>query len=264
MSQAVRDAPSEPRARVTRDRALRAAVALADEAGLESLTMRSLAQELGVVPMALYKHVANKDDLIDGMVDIIIGEIDPAIAGADWRSAVRERILSARRALLRHPWARAAIESRTTMTPVVLGYMESMIGLFRTGGFSVDLTHHALHALAGRIWGFTQEVFTAPPPSQGATVDPDAQAAASNEMATRYPYSHELAMAIAHDQTSVVGGGCDDQFEFEFALDSLLDGFERLHRQGWTSAEHHRGTACSRGCRAHTGVDAQHWPGGPG
>jgi AcrR family transcriptional regulator len=243
MSQAVRDAPSEPRARVNRDRALRAAVALADEAGLESLTMRSLAHELGVVPMALYKHVANKDDLIDGMVDIIIGEIDPAIAGADWKSAVRERILSARRALLRHPWARAAIESRTTMTPVVLSYMESMIGLFRTGGFSVDLTHHVLHALAGRIWGFTQEVFTAPPPSQRATVDREAQAAALDEMATRYPYSHELAVAIAHDETSVVGGGCDDQFEFEFALDILLDGFERLHRQGWTSAGRHRGAA---------------------
>jgi AcrR family transcriptional regulator len=243
MSQAVRDAPGARRARVNRDRALRAAVALADEAGLESLTMRSLAHELGVVPMALYKHVANKDDLLDGMVDVIIGEIDPAIVGADWRSAVRERILSARRALLRHPWARAAIESRTTMTPVVLEYMESMIGLFRAGGFSVDLTHHVLHALAGRIWGFTQEVFTDPPTPQGAAADPDAQAAAFKELATRYPYSHELATAIAHDETSVVGGGCDDQFEFEFALDILLDGFERLHRHGWTSAERHKGAA---------------------
>src|SRR4051812_46018008 len=239
MSQAVRDAPSGRRARVNRDRALRAAVALADEAGLESLTMRSLAHELGVVPMALYKHVANKDDLIDGMVDIIIGEIDPAIAGADWKNAVRERILSARRALLRHPWARAAIESRTTMTPVVLSYVESVIGLFREGGFSVDLTHHVLHALAGRIWGFTQEVFADPPTSEAAEVPPEAKAAALDEMAARYPYSHEIAMAIAHDQTSVVGGGCDDQFEFEFALDILLDGFERLHRQGWTSDGRH-------------------------
>src|SRR3954464_6079685 len=241
MSQSVREAASGRRARVSRDRALHAAVALADEGGLESLTMRSLAQELGVVPMALYKHVANKDDLIDGMVDIIVGEIDPAIAGADWKSAVRERILSARRALLRHPWARAAIESRTTMSPVLRSYMESLIGLFRAGGLSVDLTHHILHALAGRIWGFTQEVFADRPTPEGATVDREAQAAAFNEMATRYPYSHELAMAIAHDETSVVGGGCDDQFEFEFALDILLDGFERLHRQGWTSAARHKG-----------------------
>jgi AcrR family transcriptional regulator len=233
MSQAIREPAGGRRIPVTRDRALRAAVALADEAGLEALTMRSLAQGLGVVPMALYKHVANKDDLLDGMADIIIGEIDPAIAGTDWKSAVRERILSARRALLRHPWARAAIESRTTMSPVALEYMESMIGVFRAGGFSVDLTHHALHALAGRIWGFTQEVFADRP---GAMVDREAQAAALEEMASRYPYSHELAMAIAHDETSVVGGGCDDQFEFEFALDILLDGFDRLHRQGWTSA----------------------------
>ena len=233
----VRAAARGRRVRVNRDRALHAAVALADQEGLESLTMRSLAQELGVVPMALYKHVSNKDDLIDGMVDIIVGEIDPAIAGADWKSAARERILSARRALLRHPWARAAIESRTTMTPVVLSYMESMIGLFRAGGFSIDLTHHVLHALAGRIWGFTQDVFAGPPTSE-ATLDPEAQAAALREMATKYPYSLEIARAIAHDDTSVVGTGCDDQFEFEFALDILLDGFERLHSQGWTSAGH--------------------------
>src|SRR5919205_2685952 len=182
MSESVREADGGRRPRVTRDRALRAAVALADEAGLESLTMRSLAQALGVVPMALYKHVANKDDLIDGMVDIIISEIDPSIAGAGWKSAVRERILSARRALVRHRWARAAIESRTTMTPVMLSYMESMIGLFRAGGFSVDLTHHVLHALAGRMWGFTQEVFADPPTSETAEGDAEAQAAALDEM----------------------------------------------------------------------------------
>jgi AcrR family transcriptional regulator len=166
MSESVREAYSGRRPRVTRDRALRAAVALADEAGLESVTMRSLAQALGVVPMALYKHVANKDDPVDGMVDIIVGEIDPAIAGADWKSAVRERILSARRALLRHPWARAAIESRTTMSPVLRSYMESLIGLFRAGGLSVDLTHHILHALAGGRMGAAR-----PERSDGAAVE---------------------------------------------------------------------------------------------
>ena len=90
---------------------LRAAVALADAAGIDALSMRNLAQELGVVPMALYKHVANKEELLDGMVDVIVGEIDPPAPGADWKTAVRQRILSARRALLRHPWARV-IESR--------------------------------------------------------------------------------------------------------------------------------------------------------
>jgi hypothetical protein len=123
------------------------------------------------------------------------------------------------------------------MTPVVLSYMESMIGLFRAGGLSVDLTHHVLHALAGRIWGFTQEVFADPPTSEAVGADPEAQAAALAEMASKYPHSYEIALVIAHDETSVVGGGCDDQFEFEFALDILLDGFEGLHRQGWTSGE---------------------------
>src|SRR6266511_3619466 len=106
---------------LTKERILRAAVALADEVGVESLSMRRLAQELGVVPMALYKHVANKDQLLDGMVDVIVGEIDPLVHGADWKSAVRQRILSARRTLLRHhPWAARVIESRATPAPVVL------------------------------------------------------------------------------------------------------------------------------------------------
>src|SRR6266849_4880777 len=116
---------------LSKDRVLRAAVALADGSGIEALSMRNLAQELGVVPMALYKHVANKEELLDGMVDVIVGEIDPRVSGTDWKSAVRQRILSARQALLRHPWASRVIESRTTPTPVLLEYMESLIGMFR-------------------------------------------------------------------------------------------------------------------------------------
>ncbi|MEV0414091.1 TetR/AcrR family transcriptional regulator C-terminal domain-containing protein [Streptomyces sp. NPDC050448] len=218
------------RAPLSRDRVLRAAVALADGIGIEALSMRRLAQELGVVPMALYKHVANKEQLLDGMVETVVGEIDPPAPGADWRSAVRQRILSARAALLGHPWAAQVIRSRSGPTPAVLAYMDSVIGMFRTGGFSVDLTHHVMHALGSRILGFTQELFDAPPdpdPQGRATIPPEAAAA--------YPHVTELAMAAAHDGDSVVGRGCDDQFEFEFALDLLLDGFERLHRQGWTS-----------------------------
>ncbi|MEV8530494.1 TetR/AcrR family transcriptional regulator C-terminal domain-containing protein [Streptomyces sp. NPDC051211] len=218
------------RAPLSRDRVLQAAVALADDIGIEALSMRKLAQELGVVPMALYKHVANKEQLLDGMVDVVVGGIDPPAADADWQSAVRQRILSARRALLGHPWAARVIQSRTSPTPVVLAYMDSVIGMFRTGGFSVDLTHHVMHALGSRMLGFAQELFDdAPSPDPGVTAD------ASAEVARRYPYVTELAMAVAHDGESVVGGGCDDQFEFEFALDLLLDGFERLRRQGWTS-----------------------------
>jgi AcrR family transcriptional regulator len=216
---------------LSRDRVLRAAVALADATGIESLNMRGLAAELGVVPMALYKHVANKDQLLDGMVDLIVGEIQPPVSGSDWKSDVRRRILSARRALLRHPWASRVIESRASPTPVVLAYLDSLIGMFRTGGFSVDLTHHVMHALGSRMWGFTQALFNSRPPS----VDPEMQAVMLREMAGKYPYATELAIAVAHDDESVVGSGCDDQFEFEFALDLLLDGFERLQQQGWTS-----------------------------
>jgi AcrR family transcriptional regulator len=216
------------RAPLSRDRVLRAAVALADDVGIDSLSMRNLAQELGVVPMALYKHVANKEQLLDGMVDVIVSEIDSPVPGAGWRNAVRQRILSARRALLRHPWASRVIESRTSPTPMVLEYMDSVIGMFRSGGFSVDLTHHVMHALGSRMWGFTQELFDASP-----GLDPDTQAAMLREMAGKYPHLVEIAMTQVHDEGSVVGQGCDDQFEFEFALDLLLDGFERLLHQGW-------------------------------
>jgi AcrR family transcriptional regulator len=214
------------RAPLSRDRVLRAAVAFADAAGIESLSMRRLAQELGVVPMALYKHVANKEELLDGMVDIVVGEIDPPVSDSDWRSAVQQRILSARRALLRHAWVSRVIESRTNLTPVVLEHMDSMIGMLRTGGFSVDLTHHVMHALGSRIFGFSQELFGDSP-----SVDPETRATIPREMERKYPYITELSMAISHDEQSAVGQGCDDQFEFEFALDLLLDGFETLRQQ---------------------------------
>ena len=222
------------RAPLSRDRVLDAAVGLADEAGIESLSMRRLAQELGVVPMALYKHVASKDELLDGMVDAIVAEIDPPVRDADWRHAVRQRVLSARRALLRHRWARRLLESRTTRTPAVLGYMDSFIGMFLAGGFSVDLTHHVMHALGSRMWGFTQELFDDPTGESPADVAPATQAAMFREMEVRYPNILKVATAARHDDDSVAGQGCDDQFEFEFALDLLLDGFERLHGQGWT------------------------------
>jgi AcrR family transcriptional regulator len=221
---------------LNRDRVLSAAVVLADEVGIEALSMRRLAQELGVVPMALYKHVANKEELLDGMVDVIVGEIDPPVRTADWKNAVRLRILSARRSLLRHPWARQVLESRTNRTPAVLGYMDSFIGMFLAGGFSVDLTHHVMHALGSRMWGFTQELFDDSANPAPAPVTPETQAAMYQEMATRYPNILEVATAAKHDDGSVVGQGCDDQFEFEFALDLLLDGFGRFHEQGWTSA----------------------------
>ena len=138
---------------------LDAAVALADEADIEAVSMRKLAQKLGVVPMALYKHVANKEQLLDGIVDVVVGEIAPPDPTLDWKGAIRARILSARAALLRHPWARRVMESKSTPTPVVLAYIESTIAVFVAAGLSVDLTHHALHALGSRLFGFSQELY---------------------------------------------------------------------------------------------------------
>ena len=188
--------------------------------------MRRLAEELGVVPMALYKHVANKEELLDGMVDVIVGEIDPPVAGTDWKSAVRQRILSARRSLQRHVWAPAVIESRTNPSPAVLGYLDSMIALLLGGGFSVDLTHHAMHAIGSRLYGFTQEVF-----NDSRAADPQASASVAREVAAKYPHIAEMVRTVYHDRTSIVGSGCDDQFEFEFALDLLLEGLERIRNQ---------------------------------
>jgi AcrR family transcriptional regulator len=217
------DVNAQPRAPLSRGRVLRAAVALADEGGVDALSMRRLAQELGVVPMALYKHVSSKDELLDGMVDVVVGEVDPPPGGVDWKAAIRQRVLSARRALLRHPWASQVIESRNHPTPTVLAYMDSMIGIFRAGGFSVDLTHHAIHAMGSRLLGFSQELF-----DDSANVDPAAQAEMLRAFAGSYPYITEIVTAITHDEGSVVGQGCDDQFEFEFALDLMLDGLDRL------------------------------------
>ena len=217
------EAGAETRVPLTRDRVLSTAVALADQEGIEALSMRKVAQALDVVPMALYRHVANKDELLDALVDVVIGEIDPPLEGVDWKTALRTRILSARRALLRHRWASRLMESRTTPTPVVLGYMDSMIGMFRTGGFSLDLTHHALHAMGSRMFGFTQELF-----NDSSETDPAMDEAMFGAMADTYPYIFEIYTTISHDDRSVVDAGCDDQFEFEFTLDLMLEGLEKL------------------------------------
>jgi AcrR family transcriptional regulator len=230
---------TEERVRLNRGRVLMAAVALADTIGVDALSMRRLAQELHVVPMALYKHVSDKEDLLDGMVEVIIGEIDAPQTREDWKTAIRERVLSARGALQRHAWARPAIESRIKPTPAVLDYQESFAEMFLAGGFSPDLAHHAMHALGGRMWGFTQELFdssAAHTPVESPQPDPEAQAKIFAQMAQRYPNIVTIATATPHDPDSVVGHGCDDQFEFEFALDILLDGFDKLHREGWSSA----------------------------
>lgn len=211
-----------------RARVLAAAVALADRDGLDAVSMRALASELGVVPMALYKHVADKHDLVDGMVDTLIDGYEPAdaVGGA---AEVRARIRSARRQLLAHPWARAAIESRTRRTPTVLGHMDAVAGAFLRGGYSADLTHHAMHALGHRIWGFSPEAFEEPP---AAPPSPAEQEAMLRMMAEHFPNVTAIALDTASRNPS---GACEPEAEFDFTLELLLDAFERLHAQGWVS-----------------------------
>ena len=221
-----------PRTPVTRNRALAEAVALADAEGLEAVSMRGLAARLGVVPMALYKHVTSKGDLLDGMVGTLIASYDPPDPALGWKAGVRAQILSARCVLLAHPWARQVMESRTTRTPQVLGHMDRLSGMFIEGGLSADLTHHAMHALGHRIWGFSPEAFD-DPDSLNPPAEPAEREAMFKMVRTTYPYIAMIALDAAGGDLSTVGNGCDEQFEFEFTLDLLLDAFERLHEAGW-------------------------------
>jgi len=171
--------------------------------------------------------VADKDELLDGMVDRVLGELSlPELTGG-WRTAIRGRVLEVRQIQLRHPWLRRVLESRATRTPLVLGHLDAVIGAFRAGGFSDALTHHVMHAFGSRIWGFTQELFDDGDPASAPSPE---QAAA---LAQYFPNIAAVAAVAGHDDDTVVAHGCDDQAEFEFALDLLLDGFARLHAAGW-------------------------------
>ena len=220
---------TETRIPLSRDRVLRAAIELADEQGLGALTMRNLAAELDVEAMSLYYHVANKEALFDGIVDMLIGEIETELGGfeplapaADWMQALRHRILTARTVMLRHRWAPTVIESRTSMTPPLLRYFDSLLGILIDGGFSNDLGHHAMHALGSRALGFNQELF-APDDSTGGESD----SGSLQELASQLPYLVGMLAEVMHDDPDSTLGWCDDQTEFEFGLDILLEGLER-------------------------------------
>jgi AcrR family transcriptional regulator len=207
--------------RLSTDRVLRAAVEFADDSGIEAVTMRQLARRLGVEAMALYNHVANKEALLDGMISVVLGEIVDATAEitGDWKTALRRRILAAREVMLRHGWAPGVLESRADPGEHLNRYYDALIGLFRHGGFSLDLTHHVLHALGTRAFGYTHEPWddSQPPP------DP---ALLARQMAGAYPNIAAMLKHVSHDPNTTLGW-CDDQFEFEFALDVLLEGLER-------------------------------------
>jgi AcrR family transcriptional regulator len=219
----------QTRSPLTRDRVMRAAVALADERGLDALTMRSLGQELGVEAMSLYNHVDNKEAVLDGLVELVVAEImdavrelEPPAGPAGWKAATRARILAARQVLLRHRWAPAVIESRTNVPAVVLEYYDGLLGLMREGRFSMDLAHHAMHALGSRVLGFSQELWP-----EDDEMSPEATAVAVQQLSAQYPNIAEMLKVVSHDADSTLGW-CDDQFEFEFGLDLVLDGLERL------------------------------------
>jgi AcrR family transcriptional regulator len=220
----------QPRLPLSRERVLRAAIKIADSSGLESLTMRRLAEELGAEAMSLYYHVASKEDLLDGIADAVVAEINDVVgtigvpsAGAGWKTAVRQRILSARQVLLRHPWAPRVLETRTSTSLAVLLYYDGLLRLMRDGGFSYDLIHHALHALGSRALGFTQEMFD---PSAGTSNEETA--AALESMADQIPHLEAMFMEVAHDDPDSTLGWCDDQTEFEFGLDIILDGLGKM------------------------------------
>jgi AcrR family transcriptional regulator len=228
---------SEPRTPLSRERVLRAAVKLADTGGIESLTMRRLAEEVGAEAMSLYYHVANKEQVLDGIVDVIASEINDIVdridlpsKGAGWKAAARRRILSAREVFLRHPWAPRVFESRTSTSPAVLRYHDGLVGLMRNGGFSYDLIHHALHALGSRAVGFSQELFD-PGSGAGSAARSDEANEALAALAEQLPHLVGMLKEVAHDDPGSTLGWCDDQTEFEFGLDLILDGLDRMRRR---------------------------------
>jgi AcrR family transcriptional regulator len=215
---------TERRTPLNRERVLQVAIELADRDGLEALSMRKLGQELGVDAMALYRHVRSKDDLYDGIIERIVREIERPDPAGPWKMALREQVMAARRVMLRHPWARRVFEVRGTGGLAVIDYIESVLVILRGGGFSLDLAHHSLHVLDSRIFGFNQDLFD---DSGRAEPSPEVAEMFGPAMAARYPRVTELAMSVSHEG---ILGRCDDDVEFAFGLDLILDGLERQIR----------------------------------
>jgi AcrR family transcriptional regulator len=226
------DSRSRSRAPLSRERVLDAAIRLADQGGIESLTMRRLARELGVEAMSLYNHVANKGDLVDAMVDLVVSEIELPATSDAWDVAVRECAISAHEVLLRHPWSCSLVMSSTS-TRIVrnarVRYMEWLLGRLREAGFSPELTYHAYHALDSHILGFTLWELGHSGAANAIRGDKDfADFAASfvRELrAADYPYLAE------HAEQHVAALGDEGPSEFEFGLDLILDGLERARAE---------------------------------
>ncbi|ACU69974.1 transcriptional regulator, TetR family [Catenulispora acidiphila DSM 44928] len=223
-------AGTEPRTPLSRDRVLRAAVDIADKGGIASLTMRRLGETVGAEAMSLYYHVANKEALLDGVADVMIAEIVDAVAdipappdAAAWKGVMRSRILTAREVLLRHPWAPGVLQSRTAASPAVLSYIDTTLGIMVAGGFTYDQAHHAMHALGSRAFGFAQELFN-PAGDPGEEPHPEVLAG----IASQFPHLAAMIVDAVHNTPENTLGWCDDQTEFEFGLDLLLNGLDGM------------------------------------
>ena len=206
---------------LTRERVLQTAVRRADEGGIASLSMRKLGQELGVEAMALYHHFANKDDLVDGMVDLVFGEIELPPSSRDWRTAMRQRAIGVRNALLRHRWAVGLMESRRRPGPANLRHHDAVIGSLRAGGFDIGMAAHAYSVLDSYIYGFALTKMNLPFETSDDVAD------VAQSMLEPFPpdeYPHMLEILTDH----VMKPGYDYGEEFEYGLDLILDGLEKV------------------------------------
>lgn len=213
------DRKATPRIPLSRDRILRAAVELADRTGIESLTMRKLAAELGVEAMTLYYYVARKDDLLNGIADIVVGEIALPATGGEWAAAIRASAIPAHDVLLRHPWACSLMMSPARVRPARLQFMEALLGRLREGGFSPALTLLAYHALDSHILGFTLWEI--------------GYSLGTAELAVDVPaFLRELPMTdypnLAEHVEQHLAGSNREEGEFEFGLDLILDGLAKI------------------------------------
>jgi AcrR family transcriptional regulator len=212
---------SRRRIPLTRERVLQAAIRRADEGGIESLSMRKLGQELGVEAMALYHHFANKEDLIDSMIDLVFGEIGLLPSGSDWRTAMRQRAIAVRDALVRHRWAIGLMESRRRPGPANLRHHDAVIGSLRAGGFDIVMAAHAYSLLDSYIYGFALTKMNLP----FETSDEVAEVAQS--MLEPFP-AHEYPNMVEILTDHVMKPGYDYGEEFEYGLNLILDGLERV------------------------------------
>lgn len=210
---------------LTRERVLEAAVKLADQGGIESLSMRKLGQELGVEAMALYYHFASKDEVLDGSVDLVFSEIDLPASGADWKTAMRQRAVSVRDVLSRHRWAIGLMESRTNPGPANLRHHDAVIGSLRSAGFDMETAAHAYSLLDSYIYGFALTKMNLP---FGTSQEIAALAQSMLRPSPLDEYPNLVEMLTEH----AMKPGYDYGDEFEYGLDVILDGFERVRAAG--------------------------------